>query len=50
MHSLASVVDAFCNMLNVAGLLDGKNIILISMSFRRVMRGVLIMKFSRLGE
>ena len=50
MHLLASVVDANCSMLNVAGLLDGKNIILISMSFRRVMRGILIMKFSRLVE
>ena len=50
MHLLASVVDAIRNMLNIAGLLDGKNIILVTMSFGRVMRGILIMKFSRLGE
>ena len=49
MHLLASVVDAICNMLNVAGLLDGKTIILRSMSFRRVMRGTFNNKILALG-
>ena len=49
MHLLASMVDAICDMLNVAGLLGGKTIILRSMSFRRVMRGIFNNEILALG-
>ena len=49
MHLLASVVDAIRNMLNVAGLLGGKTMILRSMSFRRVMGGIFNYEIIALG-
>ena len=49
MQLLASVVDAICNMLNVAGLLDGKNYNPEINELRRVMRGTFNNEILALG-